>query len=79
MLKTQDIHIVGSGHGAIKGVELTRVPPEFWCSGQADREVCHALSMWTLVGVWLWEAMDLSPLGIEKVQSEVSGPHRGQR
>ena len=35
---------------------------------------CYALSMWPQVGIWLWKAMELQSVEVEREQSGVSGP-----
>ena len=63
--------------------EKTCVLPEFHQSsgalGGQDVEDCCTLSTWPQVGVWLCEATEPSSQWVDKGQSEVSGPHGGQR
>lgn len=53
---------------------MIHIPPELWGSGQADAGDCHELSM----GFWLWEVTDPQSAGLEREQSVVPEPHRGQ-
>jgi hypothetical protein len=71
--RRKKVEIRNPGYFSIAGMK-TRIPLEFQCSGQVDVEDCCLLSTWPQVGVRLWEAMDSSPLGLDKEQSKVSGP-----
>ena len=53
--------------------ERTRVPPEFWCSGQADVGGLFTLSTRPQVGIWLCYATDPTQRVVDKGQPQVPG------
>ena len=71
----------GSGGGVTKGMGENPQParaPVLWGGGQLQRTV-RALHAAPGMDIWLWEATDPSQRGVDREQSEVSGPHGGQR